>query len=79
MRSEVHLDYVLAKSFSKKFQAGDKKSKSLQVCRPGEIEITSDLFLVKFGNNIFKFVTFGSLSIMPLEIYKKTVQLKTFN
>ena len=46
------------------FKAGDKKSKSLQVCCPSEILIAFDFFLMKFRNIIFKFGTYGSLSNM---------------
>ena len=51
-------------------KTGDKKSKSLQLCCPTEIQIASDLFLVKFGN-IFKFGTYGNMSNITFENYVK--------
>ena len=51
------------------FKAVDKKSKSLQFCYPSEMQIASDLSLVKSGMIFFKFGTHGSLSNMAFETY----------
>ena len=51
------------------FKAGDKKSKSFQVCCPSEMQIASVFFLVKLENMICKFGTYGSMSNMTLGNY----------
>ena len=51
------------------FKAGDKESKSFQVCCSSEMQIASVFSLVKFGNMILKFGTYGSLSNTIFENY----------
>ena len=69
MRPGIQLDYDLANPLEKCSKPVTKKSKSFQVCCPSEMQIASDLFLVKFGSIIFKFGTFGSFSNMTFENY----------